>query len=84
MTPKSLQSRLKIAKNAKFGSTETGKQRHAIKLLSIAAEATTIDDVTKTEAIQLLPQLSGSDSGGETLDTDTRIIATELLSILSG
>ncbi|MBV7327060.1 GMC family oxidoreductase [Chloroflexi bacterium TSY] len=25
MTPKSLQSRLKIAKNAKFGSTETGK-----------------------------------------------------------
>ncbi|MBV7328037.1 sulfatase-like hydrolase/transferase [Chloroflexi bacterium TSY] len=26
MTPKSLQSRLKIAKNAKFGSTETGKE----------------------------------------------------------
>ncbi|MBV7330756.1 hypothetical protein KFU94_21435 [Chloroflexi bacterium TSY] len=31
MTPKSLQSRLKIAKNAKFGSTETQNANHWCK-----------------------------------------------------
>ncbi|MBV7327810.1 hypothetical protein KFU94_06030 [Chloroflexi bacterium TSY] len=52
MTPKSLQSRLKIAKNAKFGSTESKEQRRQQRKLKMEIK---LNDQHQTDTDTLSP-----------------------------